>query len=141
MIELMVVLAIVAIGVSVASLALRDPALARLERDAERLAALLEMGRVEARASGATASWAPAQAREPGSAHFRFTGLPARAGLPDRWLDDEVQAQIVGASRIVLGPEAILPQQRVVLRLDPHRLEVGSDGLGAFAVRATPATP
>lgn len=141
MIELMVVLAIVAIGVAVTSLALRDPALMQLEREAERLAALLEIGRVEARASGASAAWMPAQSSEPGTAHFRFTGLPARAGLPQRWLDGRVQARVVGAARIVLGPEAILPPQRVVLQLDAHRLEVGSDGLGAFAVLPAAAQP
>lgn len=139
MIELMVVLAIVAIGVAITSLALRDPALERLEREAERLAALLEMGRAEARAGSLAVAWAPLQ--EPGTTHFRFTGLPARAGLPERWLDARVQAQVVGAARIVLGPEAILPPQRVVLRLDPHRLEVASDGLGAFAVQSPAATP
>lgn len=139
MIELMVVLAIIAIGVALTSLALRDPALERLERDAERLAALLEMARAEARAGGTAVSWAPLQA--PGEAHFRFTGLPARAALPERWLDERVQGQVVGAARVVLGPEAILPPQRVVLRLDPHRLEVASDGLGAFAVQSATAAP
>ena len=133
MIELMVVLAIIAIGVAVTSLALRDPVREQLEREGVRLAALLEMARAEARAGGVAASWAPLQ--EPGATHFAFAGVPRDSGLPERWLDPRVQAQIVGASRIVLGPEPILPPQRIVLRLDPHRLEVASDGLSPFAVR------
>jgi general secretion pathway protein H len=138
MIELMVVMAIVAIAMAVVSLALRDPALDHLERDAARLAALLEMARAEARASGLPASWAPVA--DSSGAQFRFFGASPRSGLPDRWLDERVRAQVVGAARLVLGPEAILPPQRVVLRLDPHRLEVASDGLASFAVLPA-ATP
>ena len=50
LIEVMVVVAIIAIAAGVISLALRDPTLDRLERDGARLAALLEMARAEARA-------------------------------------------------------------------------------------------
>ena len=132
LIEIIVVLAIVAIGAALVSLAIRDPAEARLENEAARLVALLEIARTEARASGMAAAWLPvADAPAPG---FRFVGLPAALALPTRWLDARVRAQVVGAPGLTLGPEAILPPQRVVLSLDERRLEIGSDGLSAFAV-------
>ena len=133
----MVVLAIVAIGAGLISLAIRDPAETRLENEAARLVALLEIARSEARAAGLSAMWIPAvDTPSPG---FRFVGLPAALALPTRWLDERVSAQVVGAPGVTLGPEAILPPQRVVLRLEDRRLEVGSDGLAAFAVLPTAA--
>ena len=132
LIEIIVVLAIVAVGAGLVSLAIRDPAETRLENEAARLVALLEIARTEARAGGLPAAWLPAQdALVPG---FRFVGLPAALALPTRWLDERVSAQVVGAAGLTLGPEAILPPQRVVLRLEERRLEVGTDGLAAFAV-------
>lgn len=139
LIELMVVVALIAIGVAITSLALRDPTAARLERDAERLAALLEMARAEARATGLPARWVPAANAD--ELPFRFVGLRAASKLPERWLDGQVRAQIVGGNSVVLGPDAILPPQRIVLSLDAQRLEVASDGLAAFAVVTGPATP
>ncbi len=134
LIELMVVLAIVAIGAGLVSLAIRDPAETRLDNDAARLVALLETARTEARAGGLTAAWAPAA--DPRAEPFHFVGLPASLKLPTHWLDERVSAQVLGATSVTLGPEAILPAQRIVLRLDGKRLEIASDGLAAFAVVA-----
>lgn len=139
MIELMVVIAIIAIGVALTSLALRDGASTRLERDGERLAALLETARAESRVTGLPARWVPAA--RPDDAPFRFVGLSAGRQMPETWLDAEVRAQVIGAPAVVLGPEAILPPQRIVLALQERRIEVASDGLGAFTVRAAEATP
>ena len=58
--------------------------------------------------------------------------------LPTRWLDSAVNAQVIGATSLVLGPEAILPPQRLVLRLGERRLDIGSDGIAAFAVVPAP---
>lgn len=132
LIEVMVVMAIVAIGVGLATLAIRDPAGTRLELDAARLATLLESARTEARTGGMAVAWIPTQ--DPQRDPFVFAGLPPGLALPTRWLDPEVSAQVVGSNQVVLGPDAILPPQRIVLRLDDRRLEVASDGLSAFAV-------
>lgn len=132
LIEVMVVMAIIAIGVGLATLAIRDPAATRLELDAVRLAALLESARTEARTGRLAVAWIPTN--DPQRDPFVFAGLPPGQALPTRWLDPEVSAQIVGARQVVLGPEAILPPQRIVLRLDDRRLEVASDGLSAFTV-------
>ncbi len=153
MVELLIVIAIVALSVALISAALPDGDASRLEEEGARLTALLEMARAESRVSGAPVIWVPRGATgAAGTAdsgadaqgrplHFRFVGLPAALALPSRWLDARVSAEIVGARVIVLGPSAILPAQRIVLSLDRQRLELASDGLGPFAVAQAPAAP
>jgi len=142
LLELLVVLVIVAMVSGVAVLALRDSSATQLEREGERLSALLEGARAEARASGAAVIWVPRSA--PDEAAFRWVGLGAANPRPTRWLDDRVTAQVQGGRALVLGPDAILPAQRVVLRLADQRLDVASDGLSPFtavAPRAEEARP
>ena len=136
LIELMIVVVLVALAASVVSLALRDPAETRLAQEGERLAALLESARAEARASGLTVRWAPGTTND--GADFRFTGLPASVALPNKWLDPRVSAEVIGARTVSLGPEALIGAQRIVLRLDDRRLELATDGLGPFAVPLPP---
>jgi general secretion pathway protein H len=73
LIELLIVLAIVALASTLATLAVRDPQASALEREADRLSALLEAARAESRASGLTVLWVPGPASDPpGAAQFRF---------------------------------------------------------------------
>lgn len=144
LIELLIVIAIVAVSSALITLSLRDGDAAKLEEEGARLTALLEMARAEARVSGATVRWVPRQdddAEPNTSIQFRFVGLSAAQALPTRWLDPATRADIVGAATVLLGPEAILPPQRIVLRLAEQRLELASDGLGPFAVSLPPALP
>jgi general secretion pathway protein H len=145
LIELLLVIAIVALSAGVVSLALRDADAARLEEEGARLAALLEMARADARVMGSTVRFVPAAvlsaADAADAAQFRFVGLPAQRKLPTRWLDARVTAQVVGGTTLLLGPDAILPAQRIVLRLADRRLELASDGLGPFAVATDSAAP
>ena len=129
----MVVVAIIAIATAVASLALRDPAASKLEHEATRLVSLLESARAEARASGVAARWEPLAEQEDGSG-FRFVGLAATAPLPTHWLDAGTSAQVIGARAVVLGPEPLIGEQRILLRLDNQRLMLMTDGIGPFAV-------
>jgi general secretion pathway protein H len=138
-VELLVVLALIAIGTAVASLALRDPALAQLDREAARLSAVLESARAEARARGVAARWE--LGATPDGDDFRFVGLPPQAELPRRWLDDAVVAEVVGARALLLGPEPMIGAQRVVLRLGEQRIVLGTDGLAPFAVLEPASTP
>ena len=133
LIELMVVVALIAIASGVISLAMRDPAAARLENEAARLAALLESARAEARASGVAARWEPLD-DQPDGAGFRFVGLFPTEPRPTRWLEPGTAAQVIGARAIVLGPEPLIGEQRLVLRLDNRRLTLQTDGLGPFVV-------
>ena len=135
LIEVMVVMALIAIAVGVASLTLRDSRSTRLDREAARLSALLETARAEARVAALPVRFV----LTPGNTEqqFSFTGLPASRTMPTRWLDDEVVAQI-GDDRaaVVLGPEALIGRQRVLLRIDDLRVEIGTDGLQPFTVRS-----
>ncbi len=135
LIELMIVVALIAIASAVASLALRDPAASKLEQEAARLAALLESARAEARASGIAARWEPL-AQDPDGAGFRFVGLPATEPLPTHWLAPGTAAQVIGARAVVLGPEPLIGEQRILLRLEDQRLTLATDGIGPFVVVA-----
>ena len=141
MIELLVVLVIIAISAGLIAMTLRDGNAAKLEEEGARLSALLEMARAEARVAGVAVRWVP-QGAEPDSAvQFRFVGLGPTQTMPTRWLDPATRAEVVGSATVLLGPEAILPPQRIVLRLADQRLELVSDGLGPFAVAIAPPVP
>jgi general secretion pathway protein H len=136
LIELMIVVALVAVAAGVVSLALRDPAATRLETEAQRLSALLESARAESRVSGLTVLWLPLD--EQVEADFRFvqqSGAKTRPmALPTRWLEPQVRAEVVGGTSVQLGPEPLIGAQRIVLRLADRRLVLATDGLGPFAV-------
>lgn len=143
LIELMVVVAIIAIAAGVASLAIRDPAGTTLEREGERLAALLDSARAESRSMGSAVQWQPVGPNTPAPAdgdsasandNFRFIGLPPTVKLPTRWLTEGVHAEVVGAPTLKLGPDAIIPPQRVVLTMGEQRVVVGTDSLGPFQI-------
>jgi general secretion pathway protein H len=142
LIELMVVVALIAIASAVASLALRDPASTRLEHEGARLVALLESARSDARAAGLSASWEPRTGQE-GVEGFRFVGMPPSSELPTRWLVPGVTAEVLGARAVVLGPEPLIGAQRVVLHLESQSLMLATDGLGPFTVidSETPVAP
>ncbi len=135
LIELLIVIAIVALTTTLVALALRDGRVQTLEREADRLALLLETARAESRASGLPVWWRPADAAAAEAPGFRFVGLPTGSELPAQWLDAEVQAEIEGAPVIALGPEALIAAQRVWLRLGDRRIAVATDGLAPFEPR------
>ena len=137
LIELMVVVALIAVATAGAVLSLRDSASSALERDAQRLAAMLEAARAQARTSHAVVVW---QAQGAG---FVVRGLP-RPESPQAWLSEHTRAR--SATPVVLGPEALMAPQRIELysTLAPQqRLWVVSDGLRPFTVQANAgqATP
>ena len=147
LLELLLVVAIIALASAVAALALPDPAATRLEREAVRLAAILESARVLARAQGVPVRWrpgpppaTPAAGTEPVTPDdFHFEGLPEGHDLPRRWSDADlsgrIAVQIEGRpARLVLGPEPVIPPQRVTLQLDERRVTLATDGLAPFVV-------
>jgi general secretion pathway protein H len=146
LIELLVVVALIAVAAAAVTLTLRDPSETRLEREAARLAALLEAARAEARSTGLAVRWVPAL---PGGdaevAGFRFVGLSPRQALPDRWLGEGVSAAVLADGRpapgAVLGPEPVIGAQRIVLRLESQTLTLATDGLGPFAVQRDEEVP
>jgi general secretion pathway protein H len=126
--ELLVVIAIIAIATAGVSFALRDSQATALEREAQRLAALLEAGRAQSRSSGVPVRW---YATDGG---FRFDGVPPNT-LPERWLSDTTHLR--GTTTLQLGPEPIIGRQEVVLgstAVPDRSLRIATDGLRPFAV-------
>jgi general secretion pathway protein H len=143
LLELLVVISIIALASAITSLALRDPAATRLEREGERLVALFEVARTQARSLGVVVAWQiPARRRagdlrEPGD--FSFTGLPAASQIPERWLEPGSAGAISvelppGQDGVLLGPEPVIGAQRIVLRLGEQRVVLATDGMAPFQI-------
>lgn len=130
LIELMVVIAVIAIGSAAASLAIRDSAEDALARDGERLAALLETARSRSRAAGVPVRWQPTETG------FIFEGLPpSTAPLPTRWLDAQTLA--IGNASLLLGPDPVIGAQAVHIRragASQPVISIATDGLRPFSV-------
>jgi general secretion pathway protein H len=126
LIELLIVIAIMAVASAGVTLAMRDGAQVQLEREGQRLAALLESARAQSRARGVAVLWRP----EPSG--FRFVGLPDDT-LPRTWLQRETR--LMGASSLLLGPDPVIGPQQLWLTHSEHpnwRVTVASDGVGPF---------
>ncbi|MCX7264241.1 MAG: prepilin-type N-terminal cleavage/methylation domain-containing protein [Burkholderiales bacterium] len=146
LIELLVVLALIAIGTAAVSLSFRDSSQTALEREAHRLAALLESARARSRASGMPVQW-----RAQGEG-FVFDGLPPNT-LPSQWLSSGIQVVPWPPSgnalpALMLGPDPIIGAQSIQLRhfvndsvtqgVSPS-VWLSTDGLKPFAV--SPSSP
>lgn len=133
LLELLVVVAIIAIATAGVSLALRDSSQTRLERDAQRLAALLESGRAQSRATGVAVRWVALS-----GGGFRFEGAPP-GSLPGEWLAPDTS--VLGTATLVLGPEPLIGRQSVLLVSQGQSLRVGTDGLRPFVVTSPDLAP
>jgi len=139
LLELLLVVSIMAIAAGGVAWSLRDPAEQDLAREAERLAAMLESGRAQSRLQGLPLHWV-AQA-----GGFRFDGLVVPAGATPsipvnaRWLNaDTTTLEPVGGNSVLLGPEAVLPAQSILLAWRDRpalRMRVHSDGIRPFSVQ------
>jgi general secretion pathway protein H len=127
----MVVVVIVGVASAAVVLTLRDRSQSKLEEEGARLSALLEAARTQSRIVGTDVRWQPLT-----SGGFQFLGLPSLATkeLPSHWLDSGTTATIVGGPQLLLGPEPLLPAQRVVLHLGEREIAVGTDGLKPFQI-------
>jgi general secretion pathway protein H len=132
LIELLVVIAIIAIASAGVTFAMRDSSQTRLEREAQRLAALLESARAQSRSSGTPVSW---RVTPDG---FRFEGL-ATGALPQKWIGEAITVQ--GPDSLQLGPEPIIGKQSIVLSAGAagQSLRIATDGLRPFTVQAANA--
>jgi general secretion pathway protein H len=136
LLELLVVLAIVAIVSAGVGLALRDGTQTRLERESQRLSALFESARARSQVGGVPVRWrVMAQG-------FRFDD-----DLPQEWLDPDTSAYIEAGvngetpahkDSVLLGPDPIIEPQVVVLlsrSQASRRVRMATDGVRAFAVQ------
>ena len=152
LIELLLVVSLIVMASAGVVFSMRDTGQSQLEREAQRVIALLESARAQSRATGVPVFW---QAGAPG---FEFTGLPASkaatASTPavtaatefarqdnvTPWLNEGISVQ--GTEVVTLGPEPILARQQIVLLLGGRSLRIVTDGLRPFAVdTGLPAAP
>jgi general secretion pathway protein H len=140
LLELLVVLAIIGFAMAGVSLSLRDSGQTQLEREAQRLVAVLEAARAQSRTSGIALIWQatpegfvirPAYAPNPTQGgNNTITSAPGNAASPiaartEKWLAMGTQALVSNAAQsinnaapanlVVLGPEPILAPARITL--------------------------
>ncbi len=142
LLELLVVLAIIGFGMAGVSLSLRDSNQTQLEREAQRLVAVLEAARAQSRTSGIALIWQPTPEGfvirpalpPPQGNSTAITSVPNGAANPiasrtETWLTAGTQAAVNVASAssaalannptptnlVVLGPEPILTPARITL--------------------------
>lgn len=127
LLELMIVVVIIAMATAGVSVALRDSADTALEREAQRLASLLESARARSRTAGMMVLWKPT------ATGFGFEGLPANS-LPTGWLTPGISPG--GAALLVLGPEPIIDRQAITLSLGLKTMRIATDGVRPFSVDA-----
>jgi general secretion pathway protein H len=135
LLELIVVIAIIAMSTVAVSLAMRDSHETQLDREAERLTALLESARAQSRTSGVAVRWRPV------ANGFVFDGLPPEA-LPGVWLAEGMSAQAATSDgtpepALLIGPEPIIPAQQVIISFAGPPLlsrRLATDGLRPFAI-------
>ncbi|WP_417283895.1 prepilin-type N-terminal cleavage/methylation domain-containing protein [Comamonas sp.] len=136
LLELLVVISIMALATAGVSLAMRDGGEQQLEREAQRLATLLESARAQARTNGTLVTW------QPMPQGFRFDGLAPGVKMPGNWLQAGVQVQ--QPTPIILGPEPLIPRQSITLTLPQTSaapLRLVTDGLRPFSVQNIPTPP
>ena len=136
LLELIVVVAIMALATAGVSLALRDPDATALEREAERLGAVLEAGRSKSRATGLQVRW---QSSPQGYVLLMPSGNEEKPLAPRTpWLNPNVI--VISSTPIVLGPEPIIAAQSISLSLKARTLVLATDGLRPFTLQPDNAT-
>jgi len=128
LLELLLVLAVIAIGSATISLNLRGSAQTQLRSEAERLIAVLEATRAEARASNTTMRW-----------HVINKGFEVRTLPPTKnvlmtmtWLDESIDA---APTDILFSAEPVQTRTSItLLHNSGASLKIGSDGAAAFKV-------
>ena len=130
LLELLVVISIIAIGSAGVVFAMRDSAQTALEREGDRLVALLEAGRALSRTSGQVMRWRDTPEG------FVFEGANADK-LPSGWQSPQSAVQWdVGPNPhiLTLGPEPIIEAQAFTLVNEGRGLRIATDGLRPFTV-------
>ncbi len=134
LLELLVVLAIIAVSTAGVALAMRDKTQNQFEQEAQRLIAKLESARVQSRAQGVPLVW-----RTTASGFVIQTPLVGSdfVAQSDDWLSGDISADM---QAITLGPEPIIRPVTITLSKSsgqtsgakPMDLRIGTDGLQPF---------
>lgn len=138
--ELMVVVAIIAIASAGVMMAIPDASATALEREALRLSALLDSARAQSRASGLAITWKPTDGgfEFEGAAKIKNSTTGEMEDLvkyPKTWLN--IETTVDASSRLALGPEPVIAQQELVLRHADRSLTLSTDGIRPFAIKSS----
>jgi general secretion pathway protein H len=132
LLELLVVMTVIALGTAGVALVMRDSGQTLVEREATRLASLLDVARSQSQTTGTLVVWEALQgANQPPS--MRWSGLKSKEPLPSSWLDPSTQ--VTGNTRLILGPDPIIPVQSVQLTNGEHSRFITTDGVSLFSVQ------
>lgn len=144
LLELLVVLAIIGFAMAGVSLSLRDSSQTQIEREAQRLVAVLEAARAQSRTSGVALIWQPTAEGfviRPALAPNPAQATNPMAARSEKWLAMGTQASVSAANLVALGPEPILTAARITLSVATTNsakpatsLSIGTDGLRPFQV-------
>ena len=138
LLELLMVLAIIAISSAGVALAMRDNSQTQLEREAQRLIAKLEAARVQSRAQGLPLVWRATTSGFVIETPVIGSGFVAQS---EDWLSADISiGMYAGIKTITLGPEPIIPPATITLSkasgqssgAKPMNLRIGTDGLQPF---------
>lgn len=130
LVELLVVIALMALVSAGVVFAIGDNSQDQLQREGQRLAAQLEAARAQSRASGQPARW-----RADGNG-FLVEGLQGGTRRAN-WLQAPVALRTSGD--IVLGPEPLIGPQTIIISYPGRNataVAVATDGVRPFAVQA-----
>lgn len=134
LVELLVVLAIVALATAGTLWSMRQNPQRQLQQEAQRLSALLEAARAQAVLQGQVSTWSLDE-----QGRFVWRG-PVPDDMPTRWeMDPAPRVQWPqGARELVLGPEPMIPASRITLELwrdgqTVATVVVGTDGLSPIS--------
>ena len=126
LLELLLVVALIAMASAGVAFAMRETGEQLLEREAQRLAAQLDAARAQSRATGVPVVW------QGDASGFEFQGLQqAQPGLVP-WL--EPGTTVRDPAPLLLGPDPIIAPSQIELVLGERSLRIGTDGLRPFAV-------
>ena len=131
LVELLVVLAILAMVTGVATLSLPNAEQRLLQQEATRLLARVDAARAQSRALGVPV-WLEVTAQG-----WAIEGAPAPAAYRHAWTDPGLRLRIespLNAQRIWLGPDPVMAPTVLRLNLAQAQLRLGSQGVAAWAV-------
>jgi general secretion pathway protein H len=134
LLELMVVVAVVAMATAGVSLALRDASANALDREAARLSAMLSAAHAQARTEGVPLQWrATVQGFVLGQTTHMWLAPGTRAHI-----DTPDATGNRASDSLVLGPEPMMAPQRLTLSLQGRQVTLATDGLRPFSLLVPP---
>lgn len=140
LLEMLLVIALVALGSFGVSLAWRDDAAQRLTRESERVVAVIEAARAQSQASATVVLF------EPTASGFVIRTPATRQTQSHNWLYGDTRAVVTASAinktvsgtgnALILGPEPIIAAQSLRLQNQDQSLMLATDGLRGFEVPA-----